>query len=174
MRATCVCGSSFLSQRWCVDVESVVTIRSPKTKNRKLKKWKNTLPGSLWSQSWYSPYTIRHSMLLSHEITSRIIYGCQITGKYRGSVLRSLTYHQSIFKRYHSDKHFSEFLPTRILSHHIFAKYQTGWLGSRVVSVLDSGAEGSGFKSQSRRCPVTVLGKLFTPIVPLFTKQQNW
>ena len=51
---------------------------------------------------------------------------------------------------------------------------RTGWLGSRVVSVLDSGAEGPGFKSQSRRCRVTVLGKLFTPIVPLFTKQQNW
>ena len=49
-----------------------------------------------------------------------------------------------------------------------------GWLGSRVVSVLDSGAEGPGFKSQSRRCRVTVLGKLFTPIVSLFTKQQNW
>ena len=49
----------------------------------------------------------------------------------------------------------------------------TGWLGSRVVSVLDSGAEGPGFKSQSRRCRVTVLGKLFTPIVPLFIKQQN-
>ena len=31
-----------------------------------------------------------------------------------------------------------------------------------------------GFKSQSRRCRVTVLGKLFTPIVPVFTKQQNW
>ena len=45
---------------------------------------------------------------------------------------------------------------------------------SRVVSVLDSGAVGPGFKSQSRRCRVTVLGKLFTPIVPLFTKQQNW
>jgi len=50
-----------------------------------------------------------------------------------------------------------------------------GWLGSRVVSVLDSGTEGPGFKSQSRRCRITVLGKLFTPIVPLFTKQQqNW
>ena len=49
-----------------------------------------------------------------------------------------------------------------------------GWLGSRVVSVLDSGAEGPGFKSQSLNCRVTVLGKLFTPIVPLFTKQQNW
>jgi len=31
------------------------------------------------------------------------------------------------------------------------------WLGSRVVSVLDSGAEGPGFKSQSQRCRVTVL-----------------
>jgi len=40
--------------------------------------------------------------------------------------------------------------------------------------VLDSGAEGPGFKSQSRRCRVTVLGKLFTPSVPVFTKQQNW
>jgi len=37
------------------------------------------------------------------------------------------------------------------------------------VSVLDSGAEGPGFKSQLRRCRVTVLGKLFTPVVPLFT-----
>ena len=46
--------------------------------------------------------------------------------------------------------------------------------GSRVASVLDSGAEGPGFKSQPRRCRVTVLGKLFTPIVPLFTTQQNW
>jgi len=49
----------------------------------------------------------------------------------------------------------------------------SGWLGSRVVSVLDSGAEGPRFKSQSRRCRVTVLGKLFTPIVPLFTKQKK-
>jgi len=47
-------------------------------------------------------------------------------------------------------------------------------IGSRVVSVLDSGVEAPGFKSQPRRCRVTVLGKLFTPIVPLFTKQQNW
>ena len=47
------------------------------------------------------------------------------------------------------------------------------WLGSRVVSVLDSGAERPGFKSQPRRCRVTVLGTLFTPIVLLFTKQQQ-
>ena len=54
------------------------------------------------------------------------------------------------------------------------AGFADGWLGSRVVSVLDSGAEAPGFKSQPRRCRVTVLGKLFTPIVPLFTKQRNW
>ena len=47
-----------------------------------------------------------------------------------------------------------------------------GWLGSRVVSVLDS--EGPGFKSQPRYCRVAVLGKLLTPIVTLLTKQQNW
>ena len=40
-----------------------------------------------------------------------------------------------------------------------------GRLGGRVVSVLYSGAEGPGFKSQPRRCRVTVLGKLFTPVV---------
>ena len=32
-----------------------------------------------------------------------------------------------------------------------------GWLGSRVVSLLDSGAEGPGFKSQPRCCRVTSL-----------------
>jgi len=56
----------------------------------------------------------------------------------------------------------------------IFALFISGWLDSRVVSVLDSGAVGPGFKSQPRRCRVTVLGKLFTGIVPLFTKQRNW
>jgi len=45
-----------------------------------------------------------------------------------------------------------------------------GWLGS----VLDSGAEGPGFKSQPRPCRVTVIGKLFTPVVLVFTKQRNW
>jgi len=53
-------------------------------------------------------------------------------------------------------------------------QFKKGLLGSRVVNVLYSGAVGTGFKSQSRRCRVIVLGKLFTPIVPLFTKQQNW
>jgi len=46
-----------------------------------------------------------------------------------------------------------------------------------VVSLLDSGAVGPGFKLQLRHCWVTVLGKLFTSIVwfvSLFTKQRNW
>jgi len=55
----------------------------------------------------------------------------------------------------------------------VYEPVSMGWLSSRVVSVVDSGTEGPGFKSQPRRCRVTVLGKLFTPIVPLFTKQQN-
>jgi len=42
------------------------------------------------------------------------------------------------------------------------------------LCVLDSGTEGPGFKSQPQRCRVTVLGKLLTPIVSLFSKQQNW
>ena len=49
-----------------------------------------------------------------------------------------------------------------------------GWLGGGVVSVLDSGAERPGFKSQPRRYRVTAIGKLFIPIVTLFTKQRNW
>ena len=51
---------------------------------------------------------------------------------------------------------------------------QSWWLGSQVVSMLDSGTLRPGFKLQLRRCLVTVLGKLFTPIMPLFTNQQNW
>ena len=47
------------------------------------------------------------------------------------------------------------------------------WLGSRVVSVLDSGAVGPGFKLQPRRCQVTVLNKLFTPIAPLLPSSET-
>ena len=52
--------------------------------------------------------------------------------------------------------------------------YLQGWLISRVVSVLDSGAVRPGFNLQPRRCRVTVLGKLFTPIVLVSNKQLNW
>jgi len=61
-----------------------------------------------------------------------------------------------------------------LLRSYDFTYLYSGWLSSQVVSMLNSGAEGSGFKSQSQRSRVTVLGKLFTPIVPLFTKQRNW
>ena len=62
----------------------------------------------------------------------------------------------------------------RILREYFLLIYGPGWLGSRVVSMLNSGAEGPGFKSQPRCCRVTVLGKLFTPVVPPFTEQRNW
>jgi len=62
---------------------------------------------------------------------------------------------------------------TRLLELFVGVDLIGSWLGSRVVSLLDSGAEGPEFKSQPRRYRVTVLGKLFTPIVPLFTKQRN-
>ena len=67
-------------------------------------------------------------------------------------------------------------LSSRCHYHFYYCYYYNkyGWLGSRVVSMLDSGAEGPGFKPQLLRCRVTVLGKLFTPIVPLFTKEENW
>ena len=57
--------------------------------------------------------------------------------------------------------------PHRLWSYRFIFLLLLWWFGSRVVSMLDSGTEGPGFKSQSRRCWVTVLGKLFTPIVPL-------
>ena len=72
--------------------------------------------------------------------------------------------------------HYHRQLGTRyaISSTNMVFRHTPGWLGSCVVSVLDSGAEGPGFKSQPRRCRVTVLGKLFTRIVPVFTQQRNW
>jgi len=69
---------------------------------------------------------------------------------------------------------FGSFQFTSCAVYDILCLYQVGWLDSGVVSMLDSGAERPGFKSQPGRCRITVLGKLFTPIVPLFTKQWNW
>ena len=51
-------------------------------------------------------------------------------------------------------------LGNRVWATFTFLFVVVGWLGSRVVSVLDSGAEGPGFKSQSRRCRITIIGKL--------------
>ena len=52
---------------------------------------------------------------------------------------------------------------------HVLYKYDDqGWLGSRVVSMMDSGTEGPRCKLLPQRCRVTVLGKLFTPTEPLY------
>jgi len=76
----------------------------------------------------------------------------------------SLACRQSIFYRYHSEKHLREFYPQDGGESQLEAKlrqymhmyvglyvYAFRWLGSRVVSVLDSGAEGPGLKLQPRR-----------------------
>ena len=49
---------------------------------------------------------------------------------------------------------------------------QLYWLGSRVVSVLDRRVRVQ--IAVATLSGITVLGKLFTPIVPLLTKQRNW
>ena len=56
--------------------------------------------------------------------------------------------------------------------HQLFYKNPIHTRGGSVAEWLacwTPGAEGPGFKSQSRRCRVTV-----TPIMPLITKQRNW
>ena len=69
------------------------------------------------------------------------------------------------FSRGYSIQRFSIYVPFRSISQRgrsaaaEFLKLYTEncrWLGSRVVSALDSVAEGPGFKSQPRRCLVTV------------------
>ena len=47
------------------------------------------------------------------------------------------------------------------------------WLGGVVVRALDSWSRGRGFDSDRGTIRATTLGKLFTPDVPLFTKQYN-
>jgi len=54
-----------------------------------------------------------------------------------------------------------------------FLKLYTVLLGGSVAECLacwTQAQKGLG----SNRCRVTVLGKLFTPVVPQFNKQQNW
>ena len=115
-----------------------------------------------------------HMMDLQVWSCSRRNYVCYVTSKsvrefwiHRGSKVTIFQY----FGFYISRDRMAMMMIMMIMKQ--ITSYYYGWLGSRVVSVLDSGAEGPGFKSQPR-CRVTVLVKLFTPIVPLFTKQQNW
>ena len=101
-------------------------------------------------------------------------FGCVLqvywVGPYIGSTISSIVYQFSEFINDYFERRRQENENTKLGT----VLLLIGWLGSRVVSVLDSGTEWPGFKSQSRRCRATVLGKLFTPIVPLFTNQQNW
>jgi len=62
-------------------------------------------------------------------------------------------------------------LKIKMKSRHVL---KGGSIAEWLACWMDSGGERSGFKSQSWLCRVTVLGKLLTAIVPLFTKQQNW
>jgi len=48
------------------------------------------------------------------------------------------------------------------------------WVGLGWVSKLMDWVGSGQTKWTHGQLWVTVLGKLFTPIVPLFTKQQNW
>jgi len=103
---------------------------------------------------------------------------CLSRGIYRDSVIICPVLHAGFKLRLHGRLICVSGFSTGVHASSLFwrvlvCNYLPRWLGSRVVSVLDSGAEGPGFTSQPRRCRVTVLGKLFTPIVPPFTKQQN-
>jgi len=72
----------------------------------------------------------------------------------------SLTHQESIFKRYMVTNIYQSFIDKRTakINWQIYGKKLRNrhpvWLGSRAVSVLDSGAEGPGFKSHLRRCRV--------------------
>ena len=82
---------------------------------------------------------------------------------------RVLGVHRLVVHRPETVKHQHTLVPAQVADKG--KRTLKGWLGSnRVVSVLDSGTVGPGFKSPPQRCRVTV--KLFTPIVPLFTKQR--
>jgi len=58
--------------------------------------------------------------------------------------------------------------------HRISTATMAGGLVAEWLACWTQAQKHPRFKLQSRRCRVTVLVKLFTPIVPLFTKQQTW
>ena len=114
-------------------------------------------------KSLVSLFFLTHSVDLNDELPFALN---QVANRISSSDMAVVTLSQKNVHTY--------FLTTDIKKINRFDYFSTEkWFGSRVVSV-DSGAEGPGFKSQPRRCRVTVLGKLFTSIVPLFTKQRYW
>jgi len=74
---------------------------------------------------------------------TRVSSGC--VHSTRTSVLRKLQLAVNVSVGQHARSWMNSFVMTYIINQS---------LGSRVVSVLDSGADGPGFKSQSRRCRV--------------------
>ena len=110
-----------------------------------------------------------------HTIVLRLLWGEALEKSFNSAIMKERHTCLSFSnKKLKTVDHFTDVkLPEKFgISLWVITKY--GWLSSQVVSVLDSGAVGPGFKSHPRCCRVTVLGKLFTPIVPLFTKQWNW
>jgi len=58
----------------------------------------------------------------------------------------------------------AKFLQKFIASENSLRTLFVRWLGSRVAKALDLQPAGCEFNSQPRRCRVTTLGKLFTPM----------
>ena len=96
--------------------------------------------GHIHKVSWKLPKMILHGRIHQAPLVHRVQWGRSVYGNdtiailWYNTIMRwatriaiqitlnqknekmsvwSLTYQQSVFKRYHSDKHFSEFLPTR-------------------------------------------------------------
>jgi len=59
------------------------------------------------------------------------------------------------------------------ISYYIIQKYKGGSVAEWLACWTHE-QKGPVSNHSRESCRVTVLGKLFTPIVPLFTKQQNW
>jgi len=138
--------------------------------NDHIRFWMLNVGESVWLIGWSAARAFSRERHLytstTHSVELRLAAGSQAHGR----LGRFLIKYEGIPRIIVFLLSFPSFLVFCFVAHPI----GRGWLGSRVVSVLDSGAEGPGFKSQSRRCRVTVSGKLFTTIVPLLTKQRNW
>ena len=81
------------------------------------------------------------------------------------TLCRQVNDHVDIFVNWLIKFYLNDMVNLHLLTPHIMPKWR---------SYRDHGFCDVNAPYVPRRCQVTVLGKLFTPIVPLFTKQQNW